>query len=291
MKINWQQIRKQTLCAVVLMFTCQCFATGLVASANPVRTIFNPTKINFEYSPSYYKYEEKTWDQESGSEQMFMSLTSAPVVHSFTIDFRRYVQNAMYSEVLVGFVVGSLNYDSRSSGYVSGVDNFIFTLENSLNYCSNTVLCASAGYGFRYLDNDATVRVTSSGYSGYERENYLHYLPFGIKYHMNLYQKYFSSLQLRTKYYLMLDGRQVSHVSRFGYDTDITNKQNSGFGVDASVRLYANDKKWFYGARYQYWKVDISDTVDVPYHGSTTTATEPENTTTIAGIIIGYHYV
>lgn len=290
MKINGLHIKTLALFVAMTVPGCSSLAASFITSANPVNTIFSPTKINFEYSPSYYQYEEKTWDNKSASEQMFMRLTSAPVVHSLSIDFRRYVHNALYSEVLMGFVVGNLNYDSRSSGYVSGVDNFIFTLENSLNYCSATVICTSVGYGFRYLDNDASVRVTSSGYSGYERENYLHYLPFGMKYHLQLHQKYFSSMQLRAKYYLLLDGKQISHISRFGYDSDITNKQNSGYGFDASVRLYASDRKWFYGARYQYWKIDASDTVNVPYNGSTISATEPANTTTVAGVIVGYHY-
>lgn len=256
--------------------------------ASPV--IFGPYKVNFEYATSYYRYNEKVYNSSTGAKEEFMKLTSSPFVYGLTSDIRRYIKNNWYAESLVNVVLGHVDYSSAITGESAGEQNVIFMLDNSINNCISQTVCTSIGYTFRYLDNDSSSTITSTGNTGYQRENFLHLVPIGIKYSKNLYHHRYSSLQMRTKFYYLLDGRQVSHLSRYGCG-DLKNKQNEGYGYEGSVRLYAADKKWFYGASFQYWKIKASDIVSTLCGGNTTIGSEPENSTIMAGITIGYHYI
>ena len=253
---------------------------------------YTPYKISIEYAPSYYRYEEKVFNEETGSKDYFMSLTSMPIIHAFTLDYRRFIHHDWFTQTLATVVLGNVDYNSDGSGYVNGEDNLIFTLDNSMNYCHNNTFCSSVGYAFRYLDNDSGLSMTSTGNSGYERENFLHLVPVGFSYRHPLFSSKLSSSLIRWKYYYLLDGWQISHLSNYSScDSDLKNKQRKGFGIEASLRLYSNDRKWFYGANAQYWKIDESDEVKVPCFGADNVGSEPENTTFMFGIIVGYHYL
>jgi len=260
------------------------------ASGQADKLAFSKPKINFEYAPSYYRYEETIFKTDENQNEVFMTLTSVPVLHSFTCDIKRYFDYDWYNEIRTSLILGNVNYNSTSTGSASGEDNLIFTFENTINHCFKNYLCGTFGYGFRYLDNDSQLTITSTGNFGYERENYLHFLPIGLSFERNIDFKKFSRALFQTKFYLLLDGRQVSHFSRFGCDADMNNKQNSGFGVESTARLYANDRRWYYGAMFQYWKIDASDTVAVPCFGSSSYGSEPDNTTTMISVLMGYHY-
>ena len=259
--------------------------------ANPL-SVYNPVKVNFEYTPSYYRYQEKIYNEDTDSKDYFMSLTSQPIVHSLTLDFKRYISHDWYTQIFANLVLGNVFYDSNGSGYANSEDNLILMIDNSINHCRNAALCASLGYAYRYLDNDAGRSVTSTGNTGYERENFLHLIPIGISYRSELIPHRFSSELLRFKYYYMLDGWQISHFSYYsGCDTDLKNKQKSGFGLETSLRLYSLDRKWFYGANIQYWKIDESDVVALPCFGADNLGSEPDNTTLMIGLIVGYQYL
>lgn len=269
---------------VLFLFTPSGYAVPLPS--------YTPYKINIEYAPSYYRYQEKVINEETGSKDYFMSLTSMPVIHAFTLDYRRFINHDWFSQTLATIVLGNVDYDSDGSGYVSGEDNLIFMLDNSMNYCQDNSICTSIGYAFRYLDNDSGLSMTSTGNTGYERENFLHLLPFGLSYRYPLYSSKFSSSLVRWKYYYLLDGWQISHLSKYSScSNDLKNKQRKGYGFEASLRLYSNDRKWFYGANAQYWKIAESDEVKVPCFGSDNVGSEPENTTIMVGVIVGYHYL
>ena len=135
--------------------------------ANPL-SVYDPIKINFEYAPSYYRYQEKIYNEETNSKDYFMSLTSQPIVHSLVLDFKRYISHDWYTQILANLVLGNVYYDSNGSGYANSEDNLILMIDSSVNHCRNTTLCASLGYAYRYLDNDAGRSVTSTGNTGYE---------------------------------------------------------------------------------------------------------------------------
>ena len=263
----------------------------LVSSSNAQELSFNPLKMNFEYGASYYYYKEMILKDESNSKETFMELTSSPVLHTFTADIRRYINYRWNSETLITLTLGNVNYNSMRTGSATGEDNFILAIENTVNYCVNNNVCANFGYGFRYLDNDSNQSVTTTGSFGYERENYLHFLPIGLKINKRVENPYIEWYQVRTKYYHFLDGRQISHFTRFGCESDLKNKQNSGYGVEASIRLYNKNKKWFYGGQIQYWDIEASDNMPVKCFGAESYGSEPANTTFMAGLIVGYRYL
>lgn len=275
---------------IINVFWTAGMVVSAVSSVQASPVIYGPYKINFEYATSYYHYDEKIYNSDTGAKEDFMRLTSSPFVYGVTCDIRRYIKNNWYAESLVNVVLGRVDYSSAYSGESEGEQNVIFMLDNSINNCISQTVCTSIGYTFRYLDNDSSSTVTSTGNSGYQRENFLHLVPIGIKYSRNLYHHRYSSVQVRSKFYHLLDGRQVSHLSRYGC-SDLKNKQNEGYGYEGSVRVYAADKKWFYGASFQYWKIKASDIVSVPCGADTTIGSEPENSTIMAGIMIGYHYI
>jgi len=251
---------------------------------------YGPYKINFEYAPSYYRYEEKVYNEDTGQQDIFMSLTSSPIVHGFTMDVRRYIDHDWYAQSLISLVIGNVNYYSSRTGYVNGEDNLIFLFDNNIHYCQHNRVCGSIGYALRYLDNDSSLSVTSTGNVGYERENFLHLIPLGLSYKHNLFLPEVNAVTMQAKYYWLLDGWQISHISRFGCSRDLKNKQNTGYGVEASLRMYVPNSTWFYGASFQYWSIDASDVVTVPCFGSLNVGSEPENQTYMFSLLLGYHY-
>ena len=252
---------------------------------------FDPIKVNFEYGMNYYYYKEMIIKDETNEKEMFMNLTSSPVIHSLTADVRKYINNRWNSELLITLILGNVDYESQRTGSASGEDNLILALENTINYCFNSYVCANFGYGFRYLDNDSTQSVSTTGSFGYERENYLHFLPVGVKLSKKIENQYIEYFQVRTKYYQLLDGRQISHFKHFGCQDNLKNKQSSGYGFETAIRLYNRDKKWFYGAQIQYWEIDVSDSITLNCFGNDSYGSEPANSTVMAGLIIGYRYL
>lgn len=251
---------------------------------------FSPIKINFEYGVNYYHYKEMMMKDNGWGKEVFMNLTSSPVLHTFTLNLRRHIDYHWVNEGYATIILGDVDYESSSTGSASGEYNMIMVLENNLNYCLSNAVCMNMGYGFRYLNNDSTQLVTTTGSFGYKRENYLHFMPVGIKLDRAIGNHYIGSMQLRSKYYVFLDGRQVSHFEQFGCESDLKNRQNSGYGFEASMRFYNRDKRWYYGGQFQYWDIEASDSIRFTCIGANPAVSEPANTTTMAGVMVGYRF-
>jgi hypothetical protein len=265
-----------------------CTLTLSISGFYPHPKPYEYPMISFEYAPSYYRYVETVLSDASDSQEVYMTLTSAPVAHKLTAIMKRYLSYDWYNQTDTSFILGNVDYTSSNAGSVSGQDNLIFVLQTTLNHCWANAYCVGLGYGFRYLDNDSRHSITTTGNFGYERENYLHYLPIVLTAERLFHNQRFNRFQLQTKGYYLLDGNQISKYSKLGCESDMHNRQNTGYGAEIIARLYANDRKWYYGIGAQYWQIEASDTVRIPCFDGNHYGNEPDNTTTMISAVIGY---
>lgn len=147
-----------------------------------------------------------------------------------------------------------------------------------------------SGIGFRYLRDDLG-GFTSTGALGYRRESRYLYIPVGMIHRL----RFESSARLSTtlEFDYLVKGRQKSYLSDvFGPVPELTNDQNNGYGVRASI--YYEKGKWSFGPWVHYWHIDQSETAPATLTVSGTPVTalflEPKNETTEIGFRVGYKF-
>jgi hypothetical protein len=146
------------------------------------------------------------------------------------------------------------------------------------------VISPFIGYGSRYhYDDDRGT--SSSGYSGYRRDNQLQYAPLGVEWNTALFSS--GVLSFSTEYDAVLSGRQKSHLDDADplYGT-MTNRQSSGWGTRNSLALRLDNNEL--GLFYQVWHIDTSD-VAVDTSGNFV-GREPANHTTETGLYYRRHF-
>ena len=173
---------------------------------------------------------------------------------------------------------GTVDYNSNGTGSANGEpDLYVETrgLIGTDRMLSGAVLSPYIGLGYRYLYNDAR-GISSSGAAGYRRESNYYYLPIGAIYRVALHDqaRWISTLE----YDYLLAGKQVSHLSDVPGYSDITNHQNSGYGLKLGI-MYQQDK-WMVGPCVNYWNISESEVV---YAGNTGWV-EPANNTIEFGL-------
>ncbi len=146
------------------------------------------------------------------------------------------------------------------------------------------------GIGFRYLHDDLR-GVTSTGAVGYRRESRYLYIPVGVVHRIGLESSARLSTTLEFNY--LLRGRQKSHLSdSFASLPDLTNRQDSGYGIRAGV--YYEKGNGSLGPWFRYWHIDQSETAPATFTVSGTPVTvlfvEPKNETTEIGFRVGYKF-
>ena len=134
--------------------------------------------------------------------------------------------------------------------------------------------------------DDSSGRVSTTGASGYNRESNYLYLPFGIKWWKNLSETW----QIRTTLEVdpLWHGFQESDISQL----DGTNKQDSGYGFNLSLKLIhgLNGINYYIQPFFHYWNIKRSEmSIDsVTFDPDIVmTAVEPHNITRQAGIVVG----
>lgn len=135
-----------------------------------------------------------------------------------------------------------------------------------------------AGIGYRYLNDDS-----SFDPAGYERESNYLYVPIGYEFdssHMTGW-----SFGFGAEFDVFIVGNQRSHLSDVdpAY-SDVDNRQNSGYGCRASVRLQHKTEAVIFSVEpfIRYWNIDDSE-VEYETFG---TLIEPANETTEYGISV-----
>lgn len=143
--------------------------------------------------------------------------------------------------------------DYSGSGTVDGISDYIYELRGLIGIPIQKVVIYS-GFGYRYLNDDASGKVTSDGSLSYLRESNYSYVPIGIK-----------VWKLQGEVDVLVNGTQVSHLN----DVDeflplLKHKQTSGAGIKLSVdfsRVFGRLDVHF-TPFMRWWKVQESNVQD-----------------------------
>jgi hypothetical protein len=138
------------------------------------------------------------------------------------------------------------------------------------------------GIGYRYLNDD-----TSFDPVGYERESNYLYLPVG--YQLDGSNESGWSLGFGAEFDVFISGNQRSHLSDVDPTySDVDNRQDSGYGYRASVKLQHKSKNGIFVLEpfIRYWDIDDSEIEYFEVSGTTYEVIEPANETTEYGLSI-----
>jgi len=187
-----------------------------------------------------------------------------------------------YHENLMLKAEGRFSYgqvDYKNSGTMNNIDDYILEIRGLGGYdfymFEASTLTLYIGIGYRYLNDDSSGKITSTGAGGYERESNYIYSPVGIESVTSLKNGW--SVGARGEYDIFWWGKQISHLSdanpNFG---DVRNTQRRGYGLRGSIKLEKNGEKldFIIEPFIRYWNIAKSNDSDVTY----------------AGVIIGYGY-
>ena len=195
-----------------------------------------------------------------------------------------------------GFVVkteGKFSYgqvDYKNSGTIDDIDDFMFEFRLLEGY-DFSILKASIftpyiGVGYRYLNDDTSGRVSSTGASGYERESNYLYSPIGIETLINLEKEWYIGLKL--EYDFFWAGLQISHYEDVNATcSSLENDQDDGYGWRGSIKVQKKGERvgFLLEPFIRYWNIDKSQISTITCSGSLYAfGWEPDNESTEIGV-------
>jgi hypothetical protein len=212
----------------------------------------------------------------------------------YGIDAAYSYHNGVMIKVAGRYSYGKVDYQNSST--LNNIDDSIFEIRTLGGYdfkiSSSFTMTPFIGVGYRYLKDDMSGRITSTGAKGYLRESNYYYSPVGIE-AVNVFDKGWSAGVI-LEYDYFWKGMQKSYLSNVsaGYN-DIENNQNSGYGVRGSVIIKKQTDRVFYVIEpfVRHWNIDKSDVQNVTYYGTVIDrGLEPKNESTEIGVkfMIGF---
>ena len=186
------------------------------------------------------------------------------------------------------FSYGQVDY--KNSGTIDSIDDYILEFRGLVGYDLSEYegygITPYIGLGYRYLNDDSSGRVSSTGARGYEREANYFYSPIGIEIINPLKNDW--SMRIALEYDHFWKGIQKSHLSGAvaGF-SDLKNDQNEGYGLRTSLRLQKKTEKidFLVEPFIRYWDIKQSETTNITYNGVLWGyGWEPKNTSTEIGI-------
>lgn len=233
-------------------------------------------------------------------------------------------------------ILGSFTYHNAAARLPEGIENFMFKAEGRFSYgqvdytgsgtvdnindymlefrglggLDFSVLKASTltpytGIAYRYLNDDMSGKVSSTGALGYERESNYIYTPLGIE-TITRYENGWS-IGATAEYDFFWWGKQKSNLSSarlynstVGYYSypDIENRQTKGYGLRGSIKLQKKGRTFDVAIEpfVRYWNIEDSKTVTastVSENGLwliTATFVEPKNNSTEFGCKLALNF-
>jgi hypothetical protein len=181
-----------------------------------------------------------------------------------------------------------LDYSSNGTGTENGISDYkqdyrglfgrTFAVSHAVSVAPYT------GFGFRMLFDANGENLSSTGASGYDRQSEYLYLPLGVTGNIRLGKWGFRPT---AEYDYLIQGWQTSYLSQVGFDNNIENRQNTGYGLRASLMIAppVNFYNFSFGPYVRYWSIHDSD-VQTLYFGGVPVATglEPGNNTLEYGL-------
>ena len=103
--------------------------------------------------------------------------------------------------------------DYQNSGTIDNVDDYIYEIRGLLgfdySFLKASILTLYLGFGYRYLNDNTSGRISSTGAHGYKRESNYYYVPAGIEIITDLDKGWFLGATL--EFDIFMQGKQKSH--------------------------------------------------------------------------------
>jgi hypothetical protein len=233
---------------------------------------------SFEIGPelSYIKYQEPGVMEQKG---MMYGIGAA-----YTY------RNGVIIKIAGRYSYGQVDY--QNSGTLNNINDSIFEIRALGGYdfkiSSSFTMTPFFGFAYRYLRDDMAGRISSTGAAGYLREANYYYSPIGIE-AVNVFDQGWSTGVI-LEYDLFWKGVQKSYLSGIvggGYN-DITNNQNSGYGLRGSLFIKKQMERVSFTIEpfVRYWNIDKSDDQIITRFGIPwSIGWEPKNNSTEIGVM------
>ncbi|MBN2514850.1 MAG: autotransporter outer membrane beta-barrel domain-containing protein [Deltaproteobacteria bacterium] len=176
--------------------------------------------------------------------------------------------------------------DYKNSGTIDNIDDHMIECRGLMGYDFSLsyviIITPYAGFGYRYLNDDASGMMSSTGAYGYERESNYFYSPIGIETNFLLIHDW--SFGITFEFDIFWKGKQKSHLGQVaGYD-DIENDQDDGYGVRGSAKLQKRNGTvdFIIEPFFRYWNIEESEATQ---DSMGRWWVEPKNNSTEVGII------
>jgi hypothetical protein len=192
------------------------------------------------------------------------------------------------------FSFGEVDY--KNSGTIDNIDDYMLEFRGLGGYdfslLKTSTITPYIGIGYRYLNDDMSGKISSTGAYGYERESNYFYSPIGIEIITPLENGWFVGGIL--EYDIFWWGKQKSHLSDVdpGYN-DPENDQERGYGLRGSIKLQKKGEKLDFVIEpfIRYWNIKRSKYADLTYYGVLTGyAYEPKNRSTEFGVKLAVRF-
>ena len=193
-----------------------------------------------------------------------------------------YHQNLML-KAEARFAYGQVDY--KNSGTIDNIDDYAWELRGLGGYDFPILKAATVtpylGIGCRYLNDDTSGKISSTGAYGYERESNYVYSPIGLEVIIPLKNGWSVGTMLEYNYFWK--GIQKSHLSNVPGYYDIENNQDEGYGFRGYIKVRNKGEKLDFVIEpfIRYWNIKDSKTTTDP---TGTTWIEPKNNSTEFGI-------
>ena len=179
--------------------------------------------------------------------------------------------------------------DYTGSGTMDDIDDYLIELRGLGGYdfpvTQMFTVIPYVGLGYRYLNDDSSGRVSSTGASGYMRESNYFYSPIGVEAVNNFRNGW--SIGLVAEYDLFLWGQQKSYLSDVYLGlNDVENDQLDRYGLIGSIKLMKKNENlnFILEPFITYWDIETSEIAAVTYYGTIIGyAWEPSNNSTEFG--------
>jgi len=250
----------------------------------------NKSEIGFEYNRQ--RYVEPIFDlvEKGALYGAYVAYTARPGKN-----------DTLYDDIIdmykadMRFSYGRMDYQSAGSGKIDDIPDWTFEARilagKDLQVLSDSRLTPYMGFGYRYLNDDSSGKLSTVGASGYERESRYLYVPIGVEFTTRLTEGWLVSPTL--EYDVFVSGTQISRLSDVnGGFPDIKNKQRSGFGMRGSVKFVkeGNPVNLVIEPYIRYWHIEDSDETTAAGPAFIVTGLEPENKTTEYGVRLGAEF-
>lgn len=203
-----------------------------------------------------------------------------------------YHDKAMFKASLL-IAYGEVDYEN--SGKLDGIPDQHWELRCLLGYDfiidPTFYITPYIGLGYRFLRDDSSGMITTTGARGYNRESNYWYSPVGIALIKILPEGWTISAEAEFDY--LWFGKQKSYLSdASALLPDIENDQDQGYGLRGSIRI---EKKFVYTSFFvepfvRYWHISRSDDTIVAGSGLFVYGYEPKNNTTEIGAMVGLKF-